>query len=574
VMGRLAPGATREQARLEVNAILAGIAQARGSGSAPVARVEQATGFGFPLAARPAAAVLFGLIGLVMCVAVANVAGLMLARAPARRPEISLRLALGASPGRIIRLILVESLMLGVVGSTVGAALAAVLMHVMPGLAVQLPEHLNYAVDVRTDSRVLLYAAITAVVVSILFGLAPALQAARTSFVHVLKQTGTSTTTAGSARALSTLVIGQMAVSTALLAGAVLLARTYVNAEGADPGIDARNVLAVDIDLDQAGYDAASSMRFYDRVLQRVGSMPGIEAATLTSETPLAPRPSAGAVTVELPDGKRSADSKMVSDGYFSVLRVPLLQGRNFAAGDRGAAIVNETMAQQFWPGRSAMGQTFRTAGTLVEVIGVAKDIKYRSLIEVPRTVFYRPLEKHIPRISLLVRSPDAAGLVDPIRRAIQAENADLALVDVRSMESIVEGAIAPRRQSARILGLVCGLGLFLSAAGLYGVIAFGVRERSREFGLRMALGARPLDVAKMVLRRGLRLALVGFVIGLVASFWLMRLLARMISGVGSQDPATVAVVCAVLLLVALAASYLPARWATRIDPAVALRGD
>jgi ABC-type antimicrobial peptide transport system permease subunit len=250
------------------------------------------------------------------------------------------------------------------------------------------------------------------------------------------------------------------------------------------------------------------------------------------------------------------------------------VQGRNFAPGDRGTAIINETMAQQFWPGRSALGQTFRTAGALLEVIGVAKDIKYRSLVEAPRAVFYRPLDQYIPKISLLVRSPDAAALADPIRRAIQAENADLALVDVRSMESIVDGAIAPRRQSARILALVCGLGLFLSAAGLYGVIAFGVRERSREFGLRMALGARPLDVAKMVLRRGLRLALVGFVIGLLASFWLMRLLARMISGVGSQDPVTLMVVCAVLLSVAMAASYLPARWATRIDPAVALRGD
>jgi putative ABC transport system permease protein len=388
VIGRLAPGATREQARLEVNAILAGIAQARGSNAAAVARVEEATGFGFPLAARPAAAVLFGLIGLVMCVAVANVAGLMLARAPARRREISLRLALGASPSRIVRMVLVESLILGVVGSTIGAVLAAILMHVTPGLAVHLPEHLNYAVDVRTDGRVLVYAAITAIAVSILFGLAPALQAARTSFVHVLKQTGTSTTTAGSARALSTLVIGQMAVSTALLVGAVLLARTYVNAQSADPGIDTRNVLALDIDLDQAGYNPASSQLFYERLLQRVAGMPGIESATLTSETPLAPKSGAGTVTVELDEGKRSAESKLITQGYFGVLRIPIVQGRNFAPGDRGTAIINETMAQQFWPGRSALGQTFRTAGALLEVIGVAKDIKYRSLVEAPRAVF------------------------------------------------------------------------------------------------------------------------------------------------------------------------------------------
>jgi len=575
VIGRLQSGTTLEQARLQLDAILARTLPAQGRASAPVSEVDEAAGFGFPLAGRAPSALLFGLAGLVMGVAVANVAGLMLARAPGRRREIGVRLALGATAPRIVRMILVESLVLGFVGSAIGAGLASVVAYVGPGLDVQLPEHLTYVVDVRPDGRVFLYSAMTAVVVSIAFGLAPARQAARTNLVEVLKHTGTHRASRGSSRALNALVIGQMAISTALLLASGLIAKTYVQAAGADPGIDTRNALSITMDLDQAGYDASSGLRFYRRLLDRVAALPGIETAVIAGEVPLVPSAFTGSVSVESTGGTRNVERKAVTPGFFDLFRIPLLLGRDFVVGDRRKAIVNETMAAQLWPGRSAAGETFRLNGELLEVIGVVKDTRYRSLVETPRAAFYCPLEDaYRARMGLLVRAGDVQAQVSTIRRAIQLEDPDLAVVDVRTMDEVLDGAIAPRRRLAQVLATICGLALVLSAAGLNGVVAFGVRERAREFGLRVALGALPRDVTWMVLRRGLRLALAGFLIGLAASFGLVRLLSSVIAGVGLQDTVTAVVVGCVLMGVALAASYLPARWATRVDPAVALRND
>jgi putative ABC transport system permease protein len=480
-------------------------------------------------------------------------------------------LALGATPARIVRQIMTESVVLGVVGSALGTVLAYALSYALPSLSAELPEHLAYAVDIHPDWRVLIYAAITAVVVSVLFGLAPARQAARTDFMEALKHSGTSRRTPASTRALGTLVVGQMAVSTMLLVGCTLLAQTYLEVRNTDSGMNMTNGLAVSLDLAQAHYDAEQGRRFYQNLLDRVSSLPSVEIASLTREMPLflgVPE------TVRV--GQSNADRKVVTPGHFATLRIPLIEGRDFSLADRApVGIVNETMAAQFWPGQSPLGQIFRVENTSIEVIGVAKDIKYRSLSEAPRAVFYQPLHQYFSaQMTLLLRAPDAANLVDRIRREIQRENPDLAVVDIRTLEDLLRIEIAPRRRAATILGTLCVLGLLLSAVGLYGVVAFGVRERVREFGLRVALGARAADVRSIVLGRGLRLTLMGFLIGLVSSLGLTRVLRIVLADVAAFDAVTLSIVGLVLAAVALLASYLPARWATKVDPAIALRSD
>jgi predicted permease len=570
VLGRLATGATREQARLQLDSLVA-----RMEGRHLTTQVDAPDGLGFGAAIRPVvlggSALVFGLIGLVVAVAIANVAGLMLVRGAGRRPEIGLKLALGATPARIARQIMAESLVLGLSGSALGGLLCFALMTAAPSLSSDLPDYLSYAVDFAPDWRVFMGAAVTAIAVSVLFGLAPAREAARTDFMEALKHSGTGRRTPASIRKLGALVVGQMAVSTMLLVGCTLLAQTYIGVRNTDSGMDMRNGLTVSLDLNQAHYDELQGYRFYGNLLDRVSSLPGVESACLTREAPLFLGTPENVVV-----GESRADRKVVTPGYFATMRIPLLQGRDFSASDRTpVAVVNETMAAQFWPGKSPIGQIFRIEESGVEVIGVAKDTKYRSLTEPARAVFYRPLHQQFsPHMTLILRSSQAPALSDAVRREIQSENPDLAAINIRTLEDLLRIEIAPRKRAAIILSSVCGLGLLLSCVGLYGVVAFGVRERVREFGLRVALGARPHDMRRLVLGAGFRLTVMGFLIGLLGSLGLTRILRLVLADVASLDFATLGIVGFVLASVALLASYLPARWATRVDPAIALRAE
>jgi predicted permease len=570
VLGRLAPGVTREQAGLQLDSLVAGLDRA-----GLTTQVDAPDALGFGAALRPVvlggSAFLFGLMGLVVVVAVANVAGLMLARGPARRPEIGIKLALGATPSRIARQIMTECLVLGVVGSALGVTLSFVLIRLVPSLSSDLPKHLAYAVDPDLDWRVLALAAITAVFVSVLVGLAPARQGASTTFVNALKHAGTNRGSRRTTRALDALVVAQMAVSTMLLVGCALLARAYLGARSADSGMEMSHGLAASLDLSQTQLSPEQGMRFYESLLARASSLPGVEIASLSREVPLYL-----GTPENVPVEQSRADRKVVTSDYFATMRIPLLQGRNFAPADgTPVAVVNETMAAEFWPGQSPLGQVFRVDDSALQVVGIVKDAKYASLSETPRAVFYRPLSQHFSnRMTLILRSSRAAALADAVRRAVQAENADLAVTDMRTLEDLMRIEIAPRKRGAGILGALCGLGLLLSAVGLYGVVAFSVRERLSEFGLRIALGARPRDVRNIVLGRGMRLALAGFLLGLLGALGLTQVLRFVLADVAPFDVTTVGIVGSVLAAVALLASYFPARLATRVDPVIALRGD
>jgi putative ABC transport system permease protein len=593
-VGRLKPGTSRAQLRARLDVVLA--AHQRSSTRPSTGVVVEASGFGVPPAVRPAvigaSALLFGLLALVTGVAIANVASLTLARAMDRRREMAVRRALGAGTSRIVSQMLSESLVLAAAGGAVGLLLA---IWVTRGLAALMPSsgqpaHIAFAIDLTPDLRVFAYAVVGSILVAALFGLAPARYASRADVVDALKASAGSGRRPATVRALMAIVVGQIAVSTTLLVGAGLLVRTYLNTLAVEPGIETRHLLTVSLDLDQLGTDAVAGRRLYDDVLRRVSALPDVEMVSLTRERPLTFSGRDVQVWIDDRSGAGgSADANLkpseagaivVSPGYFDMLGVRLVQGRAFTTADRGrpaVAIVNETMARRFWPDGSALGRTVRVRqhdGDPILVVGVARDLKYRSLTEPPRPVFYQPFaQEYSPRMSLLIRwRTDRAAVANAVEHEIRSANRDLAIVDIATLDDQVERALAPRRQSAILLLAVCALALLLSSVGLYGVIAYGVRRRAREFGIRIALGARARDVMLMVVAQGFRLTLAGLILGVGISLAVTRLIANMLFGVGTHDVMTLGITGLVIGVVTLAAVYLPALWATRVDPIVALR--
>lgn len=588
VMGRMKPDVTLERARAQLNLIETGLARDRGADNPPAVVAQTASGFGVPPIARDAVAnasvLLFGLMALLVAVAGANVASLVLARAAGRHREIGVRLALGASTPRIVRQLMTESTVLAVLGGAAGTVLAVWVTHLF-GHGPRFFQYVAFAVDIRPDWRVLAYAIVAALATAVVFGLVPARHAVRTDLVEVLKRSGASGRTPAALRTIACVVVGQIAVSTALLVATGLLVRTYLNAHAVDPGIETARVLSVSLDLDQLDYDPSAGGRFYEELLAQTDAMPGVEVGSLTSDAPLSLASRDARIWIDgtnndEPSGPYAAGSLIVTAEYFKTLHIPLKQGRSFAAVTAArplVAIVNETMARRFWPHASPLGRSFRVRGVSddrLEVIGVVRDVKNRALNETPRAVFYQPfVQRYSPRMTLLVRAwADPRALIEPIESAIRAKNYDLAIVDVRTLDERLDAAVAPWRQSVFLLSIVGVLGLLLSSVGLYGVISYGVRERARELGIRLALGASGRDLAWMVLGRGCRMTLLGLVIGVGASLALTRLGASMLYGVTTHDPITLAVVCGALLVVAVLASLLPARWAARVDPMLTLR--
>jgi predicted permease len=586
LIGRLKSDASLTQTRDQLAILLGNISQARGgTGSAPTVLMEPATGFGVPPGLRHivigASALLFGLMGLLIAVAIANVAGLMLARATGRQKEIAIRLALGASPSRIVRQMLTESLILACLGACLGTLLAAAMPSLLDFLHGNLPEHLSFGVDIRPDWRTGAYSAISAIGVAILFGLAPARQAAATSSNLALRESAGNSRTRATSRTLNVFVAGQVAVSTVLLTIAILLGRTYLNTQAVDPGIDIRNTLAVSVDWNQTSSERAKGRAFLEQLLSRASSMPGVEHAALTRQPPLSPGGANVTVGAD-PSTSFTAGTTVVTSGYFDTVRLPLIAGRNFESLDSGSqpvAIVNETMARQLAPTGSPLGRMFaigNRSGRRLEVIGVAKDAKYASLSEAPRAMFYEPFSQTwSAQMTLLVRvHTDPRGLIEPIRREIQPQNPDLAAITIRTLEDQFQESTMPSRQRALLLAGMCAIGLILSSFGLFGVMSYGVRQRVRELGVRVAIGARPADIAILILRHALQLVGTGFVIGLILAFGATRIISSALFGVSAHDPVTLCIVVLLLTTVAVLAAYAPARWAMRVDPMLAIRAE
>lgn len=582
MVGRLRAGVSISSAKHQLDSLLTALPLRAGASRALTAEVEAATGFGVPPGLRGAVktgtGILFGLMALLIAVSVANVAGLMLARAAGRHRETAVRLAMGAGRLRITGPLLIEGLIVAMAGTCLGALLTYWLPQMFASMGPRLPEHLSFAVDLSPDWRVAIYAALSAVGIAALFSLAPARQALRTDLVSALKGAGGNSRLPSTLRTLNIFVIGQISISTVLLMLSVLLARTYLNTTAVDPGIELRNGLAVSVNMSHLGRGETNGKTSFEKLLARVAAIPGVRLAALTRQSPLGAG-EISSVKTWTSAGMRQASVNLVSSGYFETLGIQILRGRSFGPADRDGVIVNETMALELWPGTSPIGNTIRAGserGKELEVIGVARDIKNSSLSERPQAVFYQPFpQSYSPAMTLVVRTAtDPQTLKEAVRKSIQDEDRDLAIAEVRTLEEQFRDASAPAFQRSVALGAICGAGLLMSALGLSGVVSYAIRQRMRELGVRVALGAQPGKIAGLVLWQSARLVLIGLFIGLGSAIAAARLVSNFLYGVAQYDPLTMALVAATLTVVTLLASFGPVRWATKVNPMEAMRVD
>jgi predicted permease len=589
VKGRLADGRTIEEARAQVETVYARLrAEHPKSNEKVKPTLMPATSIRFhPMLdgyVKAASGVLLAAVGLVLMIACANVANMLLARAASRRREMAVRAAIGASRSRLLSQLLAESVVLAFAGGAVGVLIA----HWAGRLLSSIPTDalpLNMQFDFGVDGTVFAYALLVSLATALLFGLAPAWTASRPDLVPALKATVSGD---GPRRRLSlrdALVVGQLAVSLVLLVAGALLTRGLLVARGADLGFDPRPVSSISFNLQMNGYDEPRAMAFRRRVLDELRALPGVEAVGLASRLPLAPDINMEGVLVpghhQAGDDATTIDATYVDGAYFKAVAIPIVDGRAFSddevEGERKVVIVNETLARTYWPGRSPVGERIHL-GKLEEpaheIIGVARDHKVRSVGEEPRPYLHVPAGKG-RTVALVVRTANPAETALPMLRAaiLKLEPNVVFTEDVPAAE-VAATTVAPTRIGAMLLGSFGVLALMLAAVGLYGVIAYSVSLRTKEVGVRMALGAKPRDIARLVLGQGGRLALAGVGIGAALAAGVGKVLESLLYGVGAFDPLAYASAAVILLAVAAAANLVPALQAARIDPMRVLRGE
>ena len=526
---------------------------------------------------RPTLLVLLGAVGLVLLIACANVANLLLARAAERQKEVAVRLSLGATRGRIVRQLLAESLVLALAGAAAGLALAfAATAAIRAASAAGLPR----ASEIAVDWRVLGFAVLVSLGTALVFGLVPALQASRPDLNAALVEGGRANT-GGRTRTRHALVVAEVAVALVLLAGAGLLVNSFVRILNVPPGFDPRNGLALQLTMAGRQYPPQARAAVMERMLERVRAIPGVEAAGSVTTLPLT-WPMDTLIRLagrEGPhDGRFSCDFDYVDAESFRALGIPLTRGRLFDAHDAAAearvAMVNETFVRTHFPSQDPLGRFFSEGDKQWQIVGVVGDVRLRTLADPVRPLLYRPLAfGWSPARRLVVRTAGTPlAFVEPVRRALLAVEPDLPVANPQSLEDVVAASVAQRRLVLAVLGFFAASALLLAGVGLYGVVACTVSQRTREIGIRMAVGAPRRAVLGLFLRQGARLTGLGIVLGLVGAVALTRLLASQLYGVEPTDPATFAIVAGLLLLVALGASFLPARRAAAVDPIDALR--
>lgn len=591
VFARLRDGVTLPQVSAEMDLIGQQYAQANpGMLDAKRNRPEKVILFQDQLVqpVRPTLWMLFGAVGCVLLIACANVAGLLLARATARAREFAIRTAIGASRGRIIGQLLAESLLLSTGGGAAGLLLAYFGVRVIRALAgLDLPR----IESLHLDGRVLLFAIALSVLTTLLVGLTPSLSASQPDLTAVIK--GVSSVSPGRRRlwrsSRGLLVIAQIALTTVLVIGAALLLQTLVRLRSVDLGINPAHLLTMQFSLSPTRYPTSvTQARFFDEVVQRVDSIPGVRNAAVTITLPTTgwvgtPVYPAGQALPKLNE-RPIAILQTVTPGYFRTLGIPLEWGRDFDRRDSDGsplvAVVNRRLARRFWPaypsGGDPVGKYILAGASPVplRIIGVVADVRQSGLTGETQEAIYRPRTQTLPMPAMFaVRTDgDPVRAAEAIRREVAAIDPDLAISAVRSMEDVVETSEGQRRSIALLLACFAGIGLLLAVIGVYGVIAYLVAQRTREVGIRRALGAQPLDVLLLILRQGLGLALCGAVAGLAAAAGVNRALHSLVFGVSTLDLSTYVAAAVAVVAITLAASFIPARGATRISPAEALR--
>ena len=536
---------------------------------------------------RPFLLVLLGAIGFVLLIACANVANLLLSKSGSRGREIAVRLAVGASRWQLLRQLVTESMLMALAGGALGLALASAGMGSLLAMA---PSSLPRVSDIRLDARIFAFTFGVSLLTGVLFGLAPAIYATRTNLIETLKE-GEGRASAGGRRSRfrKGLVAGEFALSLVLLTGAGLMIATFAKLVSTNPGFDQRHVLTMQFWLTGSKYNSTPSiMNFYRAVEQRIKSLPGVKGVGIVAAGLPLERGGRKGFAIAGPKEPESinANYREISPGYFAALGVSLELGRNFSEADsatsRPVVIVNESLARRYFRGRNPIGEHVYDHDVLSEIVGVVGDVKTYLDKPAEPTVFVPALQAQyatsklfegwFPKSVVVETAGDPLALGQPVRQAFAAVDPLVAAGAIRSMDQVLTHSLALRSFMMFLLSLFGGLALFLAGVGIYGAIAYAVSQRTREIGVRMAMGAEPAQVLTMVLWEGLKLVLTGLVFGVAAALMLTRLLAGLVYGIGMRDPLIFIVVNLVMLCVALLACYVPARRAARVDPLVSLR--
>jgi len=586
VLGRLKPGVDRRQAEDNLNLLMTQIAAAspdahQGSPNQISLDPLWRSPFGANVYLYKTLPLLLALAMVLLLLACANVANLLLVRSVARRREMAIRLSMGASRGQLVRQLLAESLLLALAGGALAMLItiwsAGTFAHFLP------PTTLPLTLNGHADRSVLLVTLAFSILTALIFGTIPALRASALSPVAVLKEeAGSVSSGLHKSRLAGGLVVAQISLSLLLLICAGLFVRSLERAQQSDPGFDPHRVLLASYEYSPAGPSAATGIEFHRKMLAKLEAVPGVESATLADFSPLSFTIHSDYVE---PDGyvPQPHESMEISRGtvgpkYFATMRTPLISGRDFTDADNAKSqpvvIVNQALVDRYWPGQDALGKRIRANDHWMTVVGVARNAKYRRVVYAPEPVYYLPLlqDDRSPVIIHVRVSGDPRAFAFLVEKAAHQLDADLPLFNVITLESSMQLGSVFERIAATFAGSFGLLALALATVGIYGVVAYATRQRSREIAIRMALGAKESDVLRLVLGQGLRLTLTGLSIGLASSFALTRFLRGQLFGVATTDPLTYAGVGILLCVVALVACYVPAHRATKVDPNVALR--
>lgn len=531
---------------------------------------------------------LMTVVGLVLLIACANAANLLLAKASSRRREMAIRAALGASRRRLIRQTLTESVLIATLAGLLGLNFAS---WAAPVLLSWIPKSIPVSLDISLDGRVFVFTALAAILTGLLFGLAPALQGSKLDHMTNLKD-GSYQGGSPKSRLRGFLVVSQVTACMILLVGAGLCLRSLLNARSIDPGFDSRNSLAATLNVESFSYQAERGKVFYSALLECVRAVPGVRFATLADHLPLSPVTRMEEIEIEQGLPNRSGqlrvivDDAVVAPAYFEAMGVPLLRGRGFTSQDTEIApavvVVNQTMADRFWPGQDVLGKSVTLLGprqtrTRARIVGVARTGKYQSLGEDAKPFLYKcMLQEYQPAVKLVLRTQGngVQEVLVALRNEVQKLDSRMALIGVETLDQHMQFPLFPARATGLLLGAFGLLALLLAVVGIYGVISYSVTQRMREMGIRMALGARGADIVKLIVQQGLKLTAIGVAIGLAAAFAVTRVLSSLLYGVTPTDEIAFGGVALLLTLIAMLASYIPARRATKADPIASLRHD
>jgi putative ABC transport system permease protein len=596
-LGRLKPRVTLEQARAELDVLGRQYSSSHPSDADSIMRTTLLSSH-MVEKVRTMLWILFGAVGLVLLAACANVASLLLARAAARSSEFAVRAALGAARGRLIRQLLAESLLLALAGGVAGLLLAKWGVNAITGFgALNLPR----ASEIRIDATVLGFSAALSIATGVLFGMFPSMQASRPDVADALRAHGEGR---GAERLVALgmsprglLVVAQVALSIMLLIGAALLMRTLLHLYSVGPGFQPESLLTMQIALPPARYDTGEKLlTFYNELVQRLETVPGVRGASVALTLPAGVKwgvPIQAVGQPAVPAHQRmQVELQSVTPGYFATMKIPLRRGREFTARDNvlnapQVAMINESLARRLWPayrsgedpgGQDPVGQHLRlgpdqTSGG-VDIIGIAADVRESGLAQDAQSELYLPTSFFRPqRAGLVIRTNgDPKSFVNAVRSQVLSIDRDQPVTAVKTMDEVLETSVGQQRLTLLLLGAFAGVAVLLAVVGLWGVISYSVAQRTREVGIRRALGAQQSDILRLIVGQGIGLTLAGVAIGIGGAFGLTRVMKGLLFGVTATDPATFVEVAGLFLLVALAASYLPARQAARIDPMTALR--